>query len=162
MKKELLLMKKLNINCIRTSHYPPQPEFLSLCDEIGFYVVDEADLESHGFNGSIPKPCSDDRWKNAFLDRAERLFERDKNHTCVIMWSLGNEIYYGKNHDAMSEFIKSHDNSIKGINRLIHYEGTSWHNVQEQLKDPNCVDVVSRMYTTPFNMSEYVYKTGDK
>lgn len=162
MKKELLLMKKLNINCIRTSHYPPQPEFLSLCDEIGFYVVDEADLESHGFNGSIPKPCSDDRWKNAFLDRAERLFERDKNHTCVIMWSLGNESYYGKNHDAMSEFIKSRDNSIKGINRLIHYEGTSWHNVQEQLKDPDCVDVVSRMYTTPFNMSEYVYKTGDK
>ena len=162
MKKELLLMKKLNINCIRTSHYPPQPEFLSLCDEIGFYVVDEADLETHGFNGSVPKPCSDDRWKNAFLDRAERLFERDKNHTCVIMWSLGNESSYGKNHDAMSEFIKSRDNSIKGINRLIHYEGTSWHDSNESLKDPDCVDVVSRMYTTPFDMSEYVYKTGDK
>lgn len=78
------------------------------------------------------------------------------------MWSLGNESYYGKNHDAMSKFIKSRDNSIKGINRLIHYEGTAWHDVREQLKDPDCVDVVSRMYTTSFDMAEYVYKTGDK
>ena len=105
-RSELLKMKQLNINCIRTSHYPPQPVFLELCDELGFYVIDEADLESHGFanrhaNGwgydvSDMWPCCDSMWGGAFKDRAERLYERDKNHTRVIMWSLGNEDFYKK------------------------------------------------------------------
>ncbi len=162
MREELLLMKKLNMNCVRTSHYPPQPEFLELCDEIGFYVIDEADLESHGFNGTVPKPCGEDGWKTAFLDRAERLFERDKNHTCIIMWSLGNESNYGKNHDAMSEWIKGRERTIKGIDRLIHYEGVWQWGTRDQLKDPDCVDVISRMYETPDELVKYLYQTGDK
>ncbi len=98
MRNELLKMKKLNINCIRTSHYPPQPVFLELCDELGFYVVDEADIETHGFGSRMTKwvcdpveawPCRNPAWEDAFVDRAARLYERDKNHSCIVMFSLG-------------------------------------------------------------------------
>ena len=168
MRNELLKMKELNINAIRTSHYPPQPAFLELCDELGFYVIDEADLESHGiqnrdcrwvFDVSDMWPCQNRDWRDAFKDRAKRLFERDKNHACVIMWSLGNESNYGENFAAMSDFLHCRQSSIKGINRLVHYEGA--HNTEQIEKDPDTVDVVSRMYTAPFAVEEYYYKTGD-
>lgn len=162
MRKELLLMKKLNINTIRTSHYPPQPAFLELCDELGFYVIDEADIETHGFDFESYKPCENPTWKEAFLDRAERLYERDKNHTCVIMWSLGNESYYGKNHDAMSDFIKKRECQNGGIKRLIHYEGAWLWGKRGELKDPEIVDVISRMYDTPYDLVKYLLQTGDK
>ena len=90
-------MKELNINAIRTAHYPPQAKFIELCDELGFYVIDEGDIETHGFHNrdcrwSYDKspiwPCKNPDWKEAYVDRAERLFERDINHTCVIMWSV--------------------------------------------------------------------------
>ena len=170
MRMELLKMKELNINCIRTSHYPPQPAFIELCDEIGFYVIDEADIETHGFcnrnaNGwgydtNNIWPCKNTMWREAFLDRAERLFERDKNHTCVIMWSLGNESNYGENIDAMSDFIRKRDREIGGVKRLIHYESV-YHN-SPITKDTDAVDVVSRMYTAVSGMVEYKRKTGDK
>ncbi len=170
MKAELLKMKELNINCIRTSHYPPQPAFIELCDEIGFYVVDEADIETHGFCNrnalgwgydlSEMWPCQNPMWHDAFVDRAERLFERDKNHTCVIMWSLGNESDYGENFAAMSDFIRKRDREIGGINRLVHYEGAYPNNPVK--KDPDTVDVVSRMYWDANGMLEYRLKTGDK
>jgi beta-galactosidase len=166
---ELLKMKELNINCIRTSHYPPQPVFIELCDELGFYVVDEADIETHGianrncnwdYDASDMWPCKNPMWRDAFVDRAERLYERDKNHTCVIMWSLGNESNYGENFAAMSDWLKSREGETDGINRLIHYENTYPNNTVT--KDPDTVDVVSRMYPTPIDMLNYIYKTGDK
>lgn len=110
---EMLLMKSLNINSIRTSHYPPTPEFLNMTDELGFYVIDEADMESHGFSlkhaGGRPSvfpldgewPCDKEDWEEMFIDRMERMVERDKNHASVIMWSCGNESCYGKNFDSM-------------------------------------------------------------
>ncbi len=166
MKNDLLLMKKLNINCIRTSHYPPHPDFICLCDELGFYVVDEADLETHGFSTRTLKieydtniiwPCKNPMWKDAFLDRAERLYERDKNHTSVIMWSLGNESNYGENFAHMSNLIKSRD-SKKGITRLVHYEN-AYNN--EGATDPSAVDVVSRMYASQWEIQNYFEQTCD-
>ncbi|MDY3030467.1 MAG: glycoside hydrolase family 2 TIM barrel-domain containing protein [Clostridia bacterium] len=168
MRSELLKMKELNINAIRTSHYPPQPAFIELCDELGFYVIDEADIETHGFANrncdwgydlSPMWPCQNPDWHDAFVDRAERLFERDKNHTCVVMWSLGNESNFGENFVAMSDFIHDRQNEIKGINRLVHYENAYCNN--DRTKDPDCVDVVSRMYPRPEYASEYYYATGD-
>ena len=168
MRRELLKMKELNINTIRTSHYPPQPVFLELCDELGFYVVDEADLESHGFvtrntRWSYDKdaiwPSRNPAWKEAFLDRAARLYERDKNHTCVVMFSLGNESNYGENFAAMSGYIREREQGQKGIRRLVHNENTYCCNLQK--KDPDTVDVVSRMYWTPGQMRDYHEQTGD-
>ena len=144
-KSDLLLMKKLNINCIRTSHYPPTTYFLELCDELGFYVIDETDIEIHGFSlrmGNYREDCDHpdwicnrDEWREVFLERQIRMVERDKNHPCIIMWSLGNESGYGKNHTAMSEWTRQRDKS-----RLIHYEGARC------AQDIDTVDVVSRMY----------------
>lgn len=170
MRNELLKMKELNINAIRTSHYPPQPAFIELCDELGFYVIDEADIETHGianrscnwqYDKSEMWPCQNPAWKNAFLDRAERLFERDKNHTCVVMWSLGNESNYGENFAAMSDFLHGRQSEIKGINRLVHYENV-YCGTNGVVKDPDTVDVVSRMYATPDDIAKYYYQTGDK
>ena len=142
--KDLLLMKQFNINCIRTSHYPPASYLLERCDALGFYVVDEADLETHGFVNRIPfvgyqpyhPDCLTDKpeWREAFLDRARRMVERDKNHVSVIMWSLGNESGYGANFDAMGQWVKQRDAS-----RLLHYER------MEEIEHP-LYDVYSRMY----------------
>ncbi len=124
---ELEQMKALNVNCIRTSHYPPSPEFLNLCDEMGFYVMDECDIETHGFcdrNGNWKEdrpeewPCEDPRWQEEFISRLQRMVERDKNHPCIFSWSMGNEAGYGQNHTAMLGWIKQRDPS-----RLSHYEG---------------------------------------
>ncbi len=174
MKAELLKMKALNINCIRTSHYPPTPEFLNLCDELGFYVVDETDIEIHGFvsrntlyDYDIDHPdwiCGQKEWENAFVERVQRMVERDKNHPCVIMWSMGNESGYGVNHDAMITWTKARDQS-----RLVHYEGASL------VQDRSEVDVISRMYSSveaieefakqedgrPFFLCEYSHAMGN-
>ncbi len=173
MRFELLKMKELNINCIRTSHYPPQPAFIELCDELGFYVLDEADNETHGFASRLGKwpgydadnvwPCRNPVWRDAHVDRAARLFQRDKNHTCVIMWSLGNEANYGENTAAMSEYIRANDVKM-GFKRLIHYENSYCINTRELravYKDPDTVDVVSRMYPMPEELYRYLGNTGD-
>ncbi|MBR2311590.1 MAG: DUF4981 domain-containing protein [Oscillospiraceae bacterium] len=165
---ELLKMKELNINCIRTSHYPPPPVFMELCDELGFYVIDEADIETHGFGKRVGKsgydpdpiwPCKDPKWKKAFLDRAERLLQRDKTHTSVVMWSLGNEANYGDNFAAMSEYIRQNDTRM-GFHRLIHYENA--YNYDPQGADPDTVDLVSAMYDTIEQILDYIERTGDK
>lgn len=134
MEAELRLMKQHNINAIRTSHYPPHPEFLALADRLGFYVVLECDLETHGFESAGWKrnPSDDPQWQPALLDRMRRTVERDKNHASVIMWSLGNESGTGQNLAAMSRWTKHRDPS-----RPIHYEG-DWSSPY--------VDVYSRMY----------------
>ncbi|KUJ69646.1 beta-galactosidase [Streptomyces albus subsp. albus] len=134
MRQDLLLMKRHNINAVRTSHYPPHPAFLELCDELGLWVVDECDLETHGFHavGWRGNPVDDDRWTPALLDRAARMVERDKNHPSVIVWSLGNECGTGRGLTAMADWIRERDPS-----RPVHYEG-----------DPSCADtdLYSRMY----------------
>ncbi len=134
---ELRLMKRHNINAIRTSHYPPHPSFLALADELGFYVVLECDLETHGFDhsGWAGNPSDEPLWREAMLDRMRRTVERDKNHASIIMWSLGNESHTGKNLVEASRWTKDRDPS-----RPIHYEG-DW-------KSPY-VDVYSRMYASP-------------
>ena len=166
---DLKLMKELNINCIRTSHYPPPPYLIELCDELGFYVVDEADYETHGFQwytlntAGYDKnevwPAHNPKWQAAWVDRAERLYARDKNHTSVIMWSLGNEANYGICTEAAIAKIRELDTKM-GYHRLIHYEGAQYH--ERGAIDPFSVDVVSRMYNTPEELLEYIEKTGDK
>jgi len=132
---DVLAMKRHNINAVRTSHYPPDPRFLDLCDRYGLWVVDECDLETHGFalQAWRGNPSDDPAWREAYLDRAARMVERDKNHPCVIAWSLGNEAGTGANLAAMAAWIRGRDGS-----RLIHYEGDH----------ENCsyADVYSRMY----------------
>ena len=137
MRDDLLLMKRHNINAVRTSHYPPAPAFLALCDELGMWVIDECDLETHGFSvvGWRGNPSDDPAWEPAFLDRARRTVERDKNHPSVICWSLGNEAGTGRNLAAMARWIRDRDPS-----RMIHYEGD---------QDSGYTDCYSRMYASP-------------
>ncbi|AUG81771.1 beta-galactosidase [Kitasatospora sp. MMS16-BH015] len=132
---DVLLMKQHNINAVRTSHYPPDRRFLDLCDEHGLWVFCEGDLETHGFvaGGWRRNPSDDPAWRAAYLDRAERLVERDKNHPSVIVWSLGNEAGTGSNLAAAAAWIRRRDDS-----RLIHYEG-DWASC-------SYVDLYSRMY----------------
>lgn len=132
MLNDIFIMKAHNVNMVRTSHYPNDPRFTMLCDRYGIYVCDESDIETHGMSfgdnwwGS-GKPIEEAKWselsnspewREAYVDRAQRMVERDKNHASVIFWSLGNESGYGANHKAMSAYIKSRD-----LSRLVHYEG---------------------------------------
>lgn len=114
-RKDLEVMKAFNVNAIRTAHYPNDPVFYDLCDEYGFYVIDEANIESHDFHNQI---CHDRRYLTAFVERGMRMVMRDKNHPCIIMWSLGNESGYGANHDAIAGWIRKYDPT-----RPLHYEG---------------------------------------
>ncbi len=164
MLKDILLMKRHNINTVRTSHYPNDPYWYELCDRYGMYVIDEADLETHGFGYNDPEYDLSDRpeWKAAFVDRAARMMERDKNHPSIILWSLGNEARFGANFVAMADYIRSRDET-----RFIHYE--------RAITDKT-VDVVSIMYPTverleeegqreddprPFFMCEYAHAMGN-
>ncbi len=133
---DVLLMKRHNINAVRTSHYPPHPDFLDLCDEYGLWVIDECDLETHGYEnvGWRGNASDDPAWCMAFVDRMRRTVERDKNHPSVLMWSLGNESGRGSNLSAMAQWARGRDPS-----RPLHYEG-DW--------DCADVDVYSRMYAT--------------
>ncbi|MBQ9965217.1 MAG: glycoside hydrolase family 2 [Clostridia bacterium] len=145
--RDLELMKKLNINTIRTSHYPPSPRFLDYCDEMGFYVVLETDIETHGmlrrladvpycYDEDVIWPCNNPEWKKEHVERMARAYHRDKNHCSIIMWSLGNESNHGENSVAMTEWLRSVDKV-----RLIHHE-------QGSAKDaPESCDVYSRMYS---------------
>ncbi|KAI0595218.1 family 2 glycosyl hydrolase [Biscogniauxia sp. FL1348] len=166
LKQDLETMKWFNINAIRTCHYINDHRFYDLADEYGFWMLDEADLECHGFGevGGDPASYASDNpeWKEAYVDRALQMVMRDKNHPCIIMWSLGNESFYGRNHQAMYDAIKEIDQT-----RLIHYEGD---------QDAQTADVFSRMYTPvdemikhgeekdwkkPFVMCEYIHAMGN-
>ncbi|MEL4357948.1 MULTISPECIES: glycoside hydrolase family 2 TIM barrel-domain containing protein [unclassified Luteococcus] len=138
----LELMKRHHLNAVRTSHYPPHPELLEMCDELGFWVIDECDLETHGFelNGWVGNPSEDPAWQQNYLDRADRMLERDKNHPSIICWSLGNESGTGANLAAMANQIKRRDPG-----RPVHYEGDY---------EAAYSDVVSRMYTSLVEMRE--------
>ncbi|HYQ62187.1 glycoside hydrolase family 2 TIM barrel-domain containing protein [Actinophytocola sp.] len=162
MLEDVLLMKRHNINAVRTSHYPPHPAFLDLCDEYGLWVIDECDLETHGFtfSGWEKNPSDVSSWRDAYLDRMRRTVERDKNHASIVLWSLGNESHTGANLAAMASWTRQRDPS-----RPVHYEG-----------DADCayVDVYSRMYAShaevdkigqepgiPFLQCEYAHAMGN-
>ncbi len=115
MRKDALVMKRHNLNAVRTSHYPNDPRFYDICDELGLYVWDETNLETHSVYNLL---CHKSEWLNAFMERGVRMVERDKNHSCVLVWSLGNESGYGPNHDAMAGWMRGYD-----PDRIIHYEG---------------------------------------
>lgn len=161
MRMDLALMKKHNINGVRTSHYPNAPVFYQLCDEYGLYVIDEADLEMHGcvevYNDfswtwdkgyqGIALLASDERFNKAIVDRAAMMVSRDKNRPCVVFWSLGNESGYGTNLLAAAKYVKKTDDT-----RLLHYE--SIHLLDDTSDE--ILDVVSRMYTSPKDMLHFL------
>jgi beta-galactosidase len=133
---DVLLMKQHHVNAVRTSHYPPHPHFLDLCDEHGLYVVDENDLETHGFERLAlawhGNPTDDPAWEPLLVDRVTRMVRRDAHHPSVVMWSLGNEAGEGRNVGAMARAIRALDAS-----RPLHYEGD---------RSSEHTDVYSRMY----------------
>ena len=137
---DVLLMKQHHVNAVRTSHYPPHPRLLELCDELGFWVIDECDLETHGFelDGWRGNPADEPQWRANLLDRMERMVERDKNHPSIICWSLGNECGTGANLAAMAAWTRRRDPS-----RPVHYESDY---------EGAYTDVVSRMYTPVVEM----------
>ncbi|WP_234986537.1 glycoside hydrolase family 2 TIM barrel-domain containing protein [Demequina sp. NBRC 110055] len=141
---DVLLMKRHHINAVRTSHYPPHPHFLDLCDRYGLYVIDENDLETHGFEEGdwAGNPLDDPEWEPVIVDRVRRMVRRDAHHPSIIMWSLGNEAGRGRAVKAMADAVRELD-----ATRLVHYEG-------DYSSDE--VDVYSRMYAT----SEHVELIG--
>ena len=163
--QDIAMMKRLNVNCLRTSHYPNSPVLYELCDRYGLYVVDECDLETHGADLSFPlrdpKECiaalsGNPQWRNAYMSRMQRTLERDKNFPCVIFWSLGNESQIGDNHRAMSAWIHGRDPS-----RPVHYERTAYPDPpygEGQCEIDPCVDIVSRMYA---NLDGVAYQGKD-
>ncbi|MBE5766255.1 MAG: DUF4981 domain-containing protein [Clostridiales bacterium] len=171
--EDVRLMKMNNINTVRTSHYPNDPKWLDLCDEYGLYVIDEADLECHGMAlpdtiaaghnpdaPSLNRLSDDPKWEKAYVERAERMVMRDRNHPSIICWSLGNEAGFGRNHHAMAKRIRELDDT-----RLLHYEGDWQHKLDS--------DIHSHMYTSvddllseaatvdkPFFLCEYAHAMG--
>ena len=144
MRQDLLELKRWNFNAVRTSHYPNDAAFLDLCDELGFYVIGEANIESHAFISSI---CNDTKYLTAFVDRVGRMVQRDIHHPSVVMWSLGNESGAGTNHEAAAAFARSFDPS-----RPLHYEGGirgNW------MGSHSLTDVIAPMYPTINAIKEY-------
>lgn len=156
MRKQIICMKQLNFNAVRNSHYPHANEWYDLCDELGIYLVDEANLETHGYGGQL---SSSPEWTNAYMERATRMVIRAKNHPSIILWSLGNESGVGMNHAAMYGWIKEYDKT-----RYVQYESGN--------PEANITDILSPMYPTkawiedkmadsqdlrPFIMCEYAY-----
>lgn len=179
MLRDLYIMKRHNINTIRTSHYPNDPRFPGLCDKLGFYLVDETDLETHGMNVVNWSQLTDsEEWTEAYLDRVKLMFERDKNHGCIIFWSLGNESGVGRNQKAMSDYLHER---MPGC--IVHCEDHTRRMMSEagakQIKENGWefVDVLSRMYpsvseieekylknkneTLPFYLCEYCHAMGN-
>jgi len=161
LRTDLELMKELNINCVRTSHYPPTPKFIQMCDEMGFYVVCETDIETQGFLRRYPNvefvfdiwsndwPGANPEWKKEHLERMERMVECFKNNPSVIMWSTGNESGHGCNHIDMIRWTKQRDDS-----RILHCEDAC------RKGQHHNSDIYSRMYATPEEV-EYFAKTND-
>ena len=154
MESDLQRMKQYNVNAIRTSHYPKDPHFYDLCDRYGFYVVDEANIESHAFFQEV---CRDPRYTHAFVERVQNMVERDKNHACVIFWSLGNESGYGPNHDAAAGWVRGYDAS-----RPLHYEGAiSLWGGRGMEGGERVTDVMCPMYPSIARIIEYAEANTD-
>lgn len=168
--RDMSLMKQHNVNAIRTSHYPNAPYFYELCDEYGFYVIDEADIEAHGPSELF---YSDNNWDNkaarwnepiannpefceSILDRIRRCVIRDKNRASVVIWSMGNESAYGVTFEEALAWVKSYDKS-----RLTHYESAQYTDSRKKYDYSN-LDLYSRMYPSISEMAEYIDGDGDK
>lgn len=168
--RDMSLMKQHNVNAIRTSHYPNVPYFYELCDEYGFYVIDEADIEAHGPSELF---YSDNSWENkaarwnepiannpefceSILDRIRRCVIRDKNRASVVIWSMGNESAYGVTFEEALAWVKSYDSS-----RLTHYESAQYTDGKRKYDYSN-LDLYSRMYPSISEMAEYIDGDGDK
>jgi len=137
--QDIILMKRSNFNAVRTSHYPNHSRFYDLCDEYGLYVVDEANIETHGFQFGLhatPYLANIPSWRDAYLSRATRMVQRDKNHCSVIIWSLGNESGCGGAHHIMYKWIREFDPS-----RIVQYEGGGYMT--------DCTDIICPMYASP-------------
>lgn len=156
MRLDALTMKRFNFNAVRCSHYPNDPHWLDLCDELGLYVIDEANLEAHAYYHQLGH---EPRWASAFLERAVRMVERDKNHASIILWSLGNETGYGANQDGMAGWIRGRDPS-----RPLHYEPGIWVQGLSENDQPGekiydggyrVSDIVCPMYPRPHSLLEW-------
>ena len=146
---DLIQMKQHNFNALRCSHYPNDPRLLSIADEIGLYVLDEADLECHGMGVDWDHlPSATPSWEGAYLARMQQLVHRDKNHPSVIMWSLGNESWYGENHQTMYKWSKSYDKT-----RPVHYENDH---------EFRASDVISYMYLSIEDLIREATQDGDE
>jgi beta-galactosidase len=160
MRRDIVLMKQFNFNAVRTSHYPNDPRWYDLCDELGLYVVDEANLETHGVMGDLSQ---DPAWANAYLSRAVRMVLRDRNHPCICFWSLGNESFKGPHHAAMANWVRWADPT-----RPVQYESGN--------PGPETTDIMVPMYPglewvrqvmedaeerRPMIMCEYAYAKGN-
>ncbi|WP_394526768.1 glycoside hydrolase family 2 TIM barrel-domain containing protein [Lacrimispora sp. JR3] len=156
---DIRFLKRHNINAVRTSHYPNQSLWYELCDEYGIYLIDEANLESHGswqkmgeVEPSWNVPGNLPEWKDCVIDRAKSMLERDKNHPSVLIWSCGNESYAGEDILAMAEFFRNRDPS-----RLVHYEGVFHNRDYDQISD-----MESRMYAKVHEIEEYLTNSPEK
>lgn len=158
--QDVLALKRLGLNAVRTSHYPNNTFFYELCDQYGLYVIDEMNLETHGmwdrirFAGapdSESVPGDKPEWTLALMDRAANMLERDKNHASIVMWSCGNESYGGRNILAVADYFRRVDD------RPVHYEGVAW-----DPRYPETTDVRSEMYTPADRVEEYLKEHRDK
>ncbi len=153
--RDIFIMKAHNVNMIRTSHYPNDPRLYELCDKYGLYVCDEADIETHGMQriGNWDGLTDSPDWTEAYLDRAERMFERDKNHPCIIMWSVGNESGIGRNHRAMADYFHSRMEGCivhsEDISRRLHNNLSSEDKAVRANVECDYIDIESRMYPSP-------------
>lgn len=158
MEKDIIIMKKFNINALRTSHYPNNPYIYELCNKYGLYVIDEVNLETHGTwqYGQQEEfdalPGSKPQWTNAVLKRCEAMYERDKNYSCILIWSLGNESFAGENFRKMYRYFKDNDSS-----RAVHYEGVFHHRKYDDVSD-----IESQMYTRPWDVENYAKNNPKK
>ncbi len=147
MLEDIQIMKRSNINAVRTCHYPDDPKWYDLCDEYGIYLYDEADIESHALWIRTPTETNDPDWTHAFFERGQRMVERDKNHPSVIVWSMGNEAGFGPNHTALAGWIHEYDPT-----RLVHYHPA---------EDHPCVDILGPMYPTVAKIIEMAQKPDE-
>lgn len=147
---DIRFMKQNNINAVRTCHYPNNSRWYQLCDEYGIYLIGETNLETHGANEIVP--ASDPRWLNAVLDRAKSMYERDKNHASILIWSCGNESNCGDDIEAMADYFHKADST-----RLVHYEGVFWNRKYDHI-----TDMESRMYAKPCDIEEYLGQNTGK
>lgn len=157
MTADIMLMKRHNINAVRTSHYPNDPRFAELCNLYGLYMLDEADIETHGFGGGNdenPTLANLPEWEHSFRERVSLMVERDKNHPCIIGWSMGNEAWWGK---AFANALR--DTKHRDPDRFTHYEQQP--TIYSNYIFSNHVDVVSRMYPEPQWCENYCKKDFD-
>lgn len=158
--QDIITMKQNNINAIRTSHYPNNSRLYSICDEYGLYVIDEVNLESHGVWEIIARsnniqdaiPGDKPEWEELLIDRANSMYQRDKNHPCILIWSCGNESFGGSNIFKMSEFFRRQDPT-----RLVHYEG-----IHADRRYNDTSDMESQMYTPADGIKEFLSKNRTK